>query len=1046
MTDYAELQCMSNFSFLEGASHPEELVLQAAALGYTALAITDYNSVSGLVRAHSAAKQHGIQLIIGVRVTLRDAPDVLLYPIDRAAYGRLCRLLTLGKRRAPKGQCDIALVDLAAPDFAGGAGQMAAVAAPYDLTEAFARHLLDIKSIFGERLYLTASCAYRGDDAQRLHALRDLSGRTDVPLIATGDIRFHTPERRPLQDVLTCIREGVVIHSAGFRLAANAERHLKPPAEMARLFADIPEAVTRTTEIAEACRFSLDELRYNYPVDPVPLGTTPQGELERLAWEGAEYRYPDGVPAKVRAQITHELMLIDALGFAPYFLTVHDIVRFARSRDILCQGRGSAANSTVCYCIGITAVDPALNDLLFERFVSAERGEPPDIDVDFESGRREEVIQYVYEKYGRHRSGMTATVITYRSKGAIREVGKSLGLTDATIKGLQTACWRRRWHEITPDHIRDAGVDPDLPMVRMTMLLAGDLIGFPRHLSQHTGGMVITETPLCDVVPIANAAMDDRTVIEWDKNDLDALGILKIDILGLGMLTAIQMCFDMIRSHTGQDLTLATIPAEDPVVYDMLCAADSIGVFQVESRAQMSMLPRLRPRYFYDLVIQVAIVRPGPIQGDMVHPFLRRRRKEEAVTFPSEALRDVLGKTLGVPLFQEQAMKVAIVAAGFTPTESDQLRRALATFRNHGDIAQFQTRFIDGMLNNGYDRDFAERCFRQIEGFADYGFPESHAASFALLVYVSSWLKRYYPAIFTASLLNAQPMGFYAPAQLIRDVRTHEVEVRGIDINYSEWNCTVEPNAGAFALRLGFRQAKGLREDEMSRLVETRTASGAFMDVEDIWRRTRLAKPVLEKLARADGFQSVHLSRRDALWRVKGLDDRVMPLFAAVEKVQDEPQVTLPPAALGEQVADDYRAISLSLKAHPLGLLREQLRQQRYQTADLLKSAKHGQRLRIAGLLSTRQRPGSANGVMFITMEDETSIANLIVWPDNVEKFRPTLIASQVLGVDGIVQREGEVIHLLVDDAKNLTPLLGLLEDPDAQIARQISIPSRNFH
>jgi error-prone DNA polymerase len=868
-------------------------------------------------------------------------------------------------------------------------------------------------------------------------------------LIAAGDIKYHTAERRPLQDVLTCIREGVSIHSAGFRLAANAERHLKPLSELERLFETLPDAVTRTMEIAQACRFSLDELRYNYPVDPVPVGTTPQDELARLAWEGAELRYPDGIPEKVRDQIAHELTLINDLGFAPYFLTVHDIVHFARSQDILCQGRGSAANSAVCYCIGITAVDPGRNDLLFERFVSAERGEPPDIDVDFESARREEVIQYVYAKYGRHRAGMTATVISFRTKGAIREVGKVLGLTDETIKALQTAGWRRKWDEITEEKIREVGVDPALPMVRMTMTLASELRGFPRHLSQHTGGMVITDTPLSQVVPIANAAMVDRTVIEWDKNDLDALGILKIDILGLGMLSAIHKCFDLIRKHTGQSFSLATVPAENPAVYDMLCAADSIGVFQVESRAQMSMLPRLRPRNFYDLVIQVAIVRPGPIQGDMVHPYLRRRRGEEKVSFPSHALRHVLGKTLGVPLFQEQAMKVAIVAAGFTPTESDQLRRALATFRNHGDIAQFQERFIRGMLNNGYDRDFAERCFKQIEGFADYGFPESHAASFALLVYISSWLKFYYPAAFTASLLNAQPMGFYAPAQLIRDLRSHDVEVRPVDVNLSDWDCTLEPVIGPksdFALRLGFRQAKGLREDEMITLVDVRSKDGRYHDVEDLWRRTRVPKKTLETLARADAFQSLDLARRDAMWAVKGLDDKIMPLFAHAERVRKEPEITLPPAQLGEQIADDYRATYLSLKAHPLSVLREQLRARKYLAGDVLKSAKHGQSLKIAGLITTRQRPGSANGVMFITIEDEISISNLIVWPDNVERLRPVLISAQLLGADGIVQREGDVIHLLVHEAENLTPLLGLLDDPGAGVSRQVDLPSRNFH
>ena len=1085
MTGYAELQCMSNFSFLEGASHPEELVLQAATLGISAIAITDRDSVSGLVRAHTAAKDHGIRFVVASRVRLADGPEVMLYPQDRDAYGRLTSLLTTGKRRADKGLCEVWCNDLATADFAHGRGQMCAVVPPPGLTPAFETQLAMLREIFGKRLYLAASCTYQGDDARRLHKLADIAGRTRVPMLATNDVRYHTAHRRPLQDVMTCIREGVTATAAGFRLAANAERHLKAPAEMARLFATYPDAVRRTRDVVEACSFSLDELRYAYPVDPVPAGSTPQDELERLSWEGAEIRYPNGVPEKVQDQIVYELILIERLGFAPYFLTVHDIVRFARSRDILCQGRGSAANSAVCYCVGITAVDPTRNDLLFERFVSAERGEPPDIDVDFESGRREEIIQYVYEKYGRDRAGMTATVITYRTKGAIRETGKALGLTDETIKSLQTAAWRRHWEEITDAHIREVGLDPDNRMIRMTMALAGELRGMPRHLSQHSGGMVITATPLRDVVPIANAAMQDRTVIEWDKNDLDALGILKIDILGLGMLTAIHGCFDLIRAHTGRDLSLATVPAEDPAVYDMLCDADSVGVFQVESRAQMSMLPRLRPRNFYDLVIEVAIVRPGPIQGDMVHPYLRRRRGEEPVEFPSEALRSVLGKTLGVPLFQEQAMKVAIVAAGFTPTESDQLRRALAAFRRLGDIAKFRTRFIDGMLRNGYAQDFAERCFKQIEGFADYGFPESHAASFALLVYVSSWLKRHYPAAFTAALLNAQPMGFYGPAQLIRDVQAHGVEVRPVDVNLSDWDCTLEPASKApspvlspaapgrgplgspsgslspmtmgertgegeigipFALRLGFRQVKGLKEDEMRKLIDARRA--VFVNPEDLWRRTGLGKPVLERLARADAFRSMNLVRRDALWAVKGLDTAPLPLFAAAERVRHEPEVTLVAASAGEDVADDYRATMLSLKNHPLALLRTDLRTHGYATLDVLKAAKHGSRAKLAGLVTTRQRPGSARGVMFLTMEDETAIANLIVWPDKVEALRPVLIAAQLIGTAGVVQREGDVIHLLVDDAENLTHLLGELDKPDAEASAPapVDIPSRNFH
>ncbi len=1039
MTAYAELQSMSNFSFLEGASHPEELVLQAAVLGLSAIAITDRASVSGLVRAHTAAKDHAVRLVVGTRIPLADGPDVLCYPVDRAAYGRLTDLLSTGKLRTGKGGCDLRLADLASDAFAGGRGQYATVVPPPGLTAGFADRLAALCDIFGERLSLAAGMRYRGDDARRLHRLDAISAHVGVPLVAVGDALYHTPGRRPLQDVLTCIRKGTTLHAAGYLLAANAERHLKSPAEMARLFAERPDALARGIEIADACRFSLDELRYEYPVDPVPSGLTPQEELERLAWEGAEGRYPAGVPEKVKDQIAHELALIDQLSFAPYFLTVHDIVRFARSRDILCQGRGSAANSAVCYCIGVTAVDPGRNDLLFERFISAERGEPPDIDVDFESERREEVIQYVYEKYGRDRAGMTATVITYRAKGALREVGKALGLTDDTITALQGAAWRRSWSDITEDHLREHGVDPTAPAIRMTMALAGEIRGFPRHLSQHTGGMVITRSPLRDVVPIANAAMEKRTVIEWDKNDLDALGILKIDILGLGMLTCIHKCFDMIRAHGGGDHTLATVPAEDPAIYDMLCAADAVGVFQVESRAQMSMLPRLRPRSFYDLVIEVAIVRPGPIQGDMVHPYLRRRRGEEPVSFPSEALRQVLGKTLGVPLFQEQAMKVAIVAAGFTPAESDQLRRALAAFRRMGDIAKFRQRFVDGMLRNGYTPEFAARCFKQIEGFADYGFPESHAASFALLVYVSAWLKRHHPAAFAASLLNSQPMGFYAPAQIVRDARAHGVEVRPVDVNASDWDCTLERSGRALALRLGLRQVSGLKEHEMRNLVVAR-GGVPFRTVEDLMRRARLGKGALERLARADALTGLGFSRRDALWAVRGLETAPLPLFQAADGIRAEPDVDLPPALLGEEVADDYRTVRLSLRSHPLALLRAELAARRYAPAESLKSLKHGRPARIAGLVTTRQRPGSAKGVLFVTMEDETNIANLIAWADTVEKFRRPLIGATLLGVQGTVQRDGEVIHLLVEKAEDLTALLGRLDDADA-----IRVSSRDF-
>ncbi|MEK9724894.1 MAG: error-prone DNA polymerase, partial [Rhodospirillaceae bacterium] len=839
---------------------------------------------------------------------------------------------------------------------------------------------------------------------------------------------------------------GCTVQQAGYRLHANAERHLKPPEEMARLFAAYPDAAANTLRIVEACRFSLDELRYDYPVDPVPEGLNPQEYLIALTREGAARRYPDGVPAKVGAQLDHELALIGQLNFAPYFLTVHDIVRFAEGRGILCQGRGSAANSAVCFCLGITAVDPARLDLLFERFISAERGEPPDIDVDFENGRREEVIQYIYDKYGRGRAAMTATVITYRTKSAIREAGKALGVSEDTIIALQEAGWRRSWDDVGAKQIHEAGLDLGDPMVRRIMALAGLLRGFPRHLSQHSGGMVMTRGLLEEMVPIANAAMDDRTVIEWDKDDLDALGILKVDILALGMLTCIEKCLKLLDTHHGRALTLAMIPPEDPAVYDMLCAADSVGVFQVESRAQMSMLPRLKPRNFYDLVIEVAIVRPGPIQGDMVHPYLRRRDGKEAVDFPSEALRRVLGKTLGIPLFQEQAMKISIVAAGFTPEESDGLRRALATFRRMGDIHQFEDRFLRGMAENGYERDFAERCFRQIEGFADYGFPESHAASFALLVYVSSWLKCHYPAAFACALLNSQPMGFYAPAQIVRDARAHGVAVRPADVNDSDWDCTLEPvPGGGVALRLGFRQIKGAKEADMRALIDARGAG--YADVADVWRRAGLAPAALERLARADAFTSLGLDRRRALWAMKGLDAAPLPLFRHLHAPRRELEVALPDMPLGEHVADDYRALALSLKAHPLALLRPELASRRYRTVDVLEATPHGRRVRIAGLVTARQRPGSAKGVVFATLEDETAVGNVIVWPAVFEEFRRPVLRAALLGVTGEVQKEGRVIHVIAGRLEDLTPLLAGLEAagaPGEPMARRLR--SRNFH
>ena len=1072
MPPYAELQVTSNFSFLRGASHPEEMVMAAAALGHSAIAIADRNTLAGVVRAHVAAKEAGIRLVIGARLDLAGGLSLICLPTDRAAYGRLAGLLTLGKRRGEKGTCHLTLDDLLdGGEFAEGEGQILlaiapetgpggppggippipnAEGAPATPGHDFSVVLNKLRNKIKKNLYLIINYTYKGDDKRKILALSKLAETCRVPLVATGDVHAHSAARRPLQDVLTCIREHCTIDDAGYRLHANAERHLKAPDEMARLFAEWPDAVTRSADIAAMCDFSLDELRYEYPVDPVPHGSTPQAELERLAWAGAAGRYPPGVPQKVRAQIVHELDLIGGLGYAPYFLTVHDIVRFARSRGILCQGRGSAANSAVCYCLGITAVDPAHIDLLFERFVSAERDEPPDIDVDFEHERREEVIQYIYGKYGRRRAAMTGTVISYRTKSALRETGKVFGLSDDAITALQGAAWRRDWDEITGDSIREAGLDPHNDTVRRVMDLAGQLRGFPRHLSQHTGGMVITKSPLSAVVPIENAAMEERTVIEWDKNDLDALGILKIDVLGLGMLTCVRKAFGLIERHHARRLSLATVPPEDGAVYDMLCEADTVGVFQVESRAQMSMLPRLKPRCFYDLVIEVAIVRPGPIQGDMVHPYLRRRAGTEQVDYPSKELEDVLGKTLGIPLFQEQAMKIAIVVAGFTPAEADRLRRAMATFRRSGTIDTLHEKLVEGMVERGYERDFAERCYKQIEGFADYGFPESHAASFALLVYVSAWLKRHYPAAFACALLNSQPMGFYAPAQIVGDARQHGVEVRPVDVNHSDWDCTLEGAGENVALRLGFRQVKGLRQGDAEAIVAARDAGYRDVpdqDIPDLWRRAGVGRAALDALARADAFGSLGLSRRQALWAVRGLDEAPLPLFATTPN-RREPPAALPEAAPGEEVADDYRALRLSLKDHPLALLRGALGPGTMPCARLAETA-HGRRVRVAGLVLNRQRPGSAKGVIFATLEDETGIANLIVWPAVFERFRKAVLGASLLGVTGRVQREGLVIHVLAEEVHDLTALLARLDGPPEATRHEsgdrLAIASRDF-
>ena len=1036
MQPYAELEVTTNFSFLRSASHPAEMAKTAAALGLSAVAVADRNTLAGVVRAHQAAKQADIKLVVGARLDLQDAPSMLCFPTDRAAYGRLSKLITLGRRRAAKGECEIYLNDV----FAHSGGQLFISLPPSDFDRdaepeagpAYRAHLHRLREMFGRDVWLAARCHYHGNDGARLWALAQLAVDVNIPMVATNDVRMHVPDRKPLMDVLTCIGEHCTIDQAGFHLTANAERHFKPPAEMARLFRRHPEAIMQTMAIAERCTFSLDELRYEYPDDEAPPSTTPQAELKRLAWLGAEGRYPDGIPAKVSAQIDYELKLIDELKYAPYFLTVHDIVRYARSQGILCQGRGSAANSTVCYCLGITAIDPTEIDLLFERFVSAERNEPPDIDVDFEHERREEVIQYIYAKYGRERAGLTATVIHYRTRIAVREVGKAMGLTEDTIATLVATVWGWRSDGIERKHIREAGLDPDDKRLSLAIRLACELTGFPRHLSQHVGGFVITRGPLSEMVPIANAAMEDRTTIEWDKDDLDALGILKIDVLALGMLSCIRKGFDLLERHYGRKVDLATVPQNDPAVYDMLCEADSVGVFQVESRAQMTMLPRLKPRMFYDLVIEVAIVRPGPIQGDMVHPYLRRRNGEEEVDFPSEELREVLAKTHGVPLFQEQAMKIAIVAAGFTPSEADQLRRAMATFRHTGTIHMFEEKLINGMVANGYERAFAERCFRQIEGFGDYGFPESHAASFALLVYVSAWLKKHYPDIFAAAILNSQPMGFYAPAQLVRDARQHDVEVRPVDVNASHWDNTLEAlDGGKHALRLGLRQIKGFSEGDATALIDARTELGrGFAAPEEINRLARLPAPVLERLARADAYSSMKLRRRDALWAVRALPPAPLPLFEAGENRAD-PEVSLPVMAIGEEVTHDYAALRLSLKTHPVALLRDELDAVRAVPAERLVNTKDGTRVTVAGLALVRQRPGTASGVIFITLEDETGVANLMVWPKVFERFRRVVMAARLIRVTGKLQREGIVTHVIADHLEDLTHRLRALAGPD---------------
>ena len=1033
---FFELQAASAFSFGHGASHAEELVQTAGALGIAGLAIADRNTLAGVVRAHQAAKSAGLRFMPAARLVFRDTtPDITCIPTSRAGWGRLSRLISLGKGRTIKGECALDLSDLL--DHAEGLTILIHADSDHPSLEILSQP-------FRHRAWLAARRRYAADDAQFLQQAAARASRYRLPLLATNDVLYHAPERRPLQDVMTCVRLGTTLEQAGLALAANAERHLKSPTEMTRLFRAHPHAIAATADMASLCRFSLDELSYEYPDEPVPPGTTPDAHLAALTWQGADHRYPGGVPDRLRATLEKELGMIARLSYAPYFLTVHDIVRHARALGILCQGRGSAANSAVCYCLGITAVDPTEIDLLFERFVSAERREPPDIDVDFEHERREEVIQYIYERYGRHRAGIAATVIHYRPKMAAREVGKVMGLSEDAIAALSAESWNASGSLWSDDRLAEIGLDPGSGVVRRTVALARQLIGFPRHLSQHVGGFVLTRGRLDETVPIGPAAMAGRSFIEWDKDDIDALGIMKVDVLALGMLTCIHRAFDLLTERGLPLRDLSDIPREDPLVYRMLSAADSLGVFQVESRAQMNMLPRLRPAKFYDLVIEVAIVRPGPIQGDMVHPYLRRRQGLEEVSFPSphpdhgppDELERVLGKTLGVPLFQEQAMRIAIEAARFTPEQANQLRRSMATFRNVGTIQTFFDQMVGGMVGRGYERDFAERCFRQIEGFGTYGFPESHAASFALLVYVSAWLKCRHPAVFACALLNSQPMGFYAPAQIIGDARAHGVSVRGPDLNDSRWDSNLDPDA---TLRLGLRQIGGFRRD----WAESILCSRPYRDFADL-AAAGLPHPALVALADADAFRSLGLDRRSALWQVRGLDQAApLPLFAGLP-IQVR-QADLPAMPLPEQVAADYQSTGLSLKAHPLRFLRRRLSRAGLMSCAEATALADGKDFATAGIVLVRQRPGSAGGVVFATIEDETGSANVVVWPSLLQTYRSAILGSAVLEVCGQVQRSREgIVHLVAEHLKNLTTWLNDTTDINGipPAARADELPS----
>ncbi|ADL02260.1 error-prone DNA polymerase [Brevundimonas subvibrioides] len=1086
---YAELATASNFSFLRGASHPKELVATAILRGHSGLGLADRNTVAGVVRAWSALKalrEDGLsppdvmrdgsgpgevtyvedpandpalseevkrraatfKLATGTRLVFNDGtPDILAYPETRAGWGRLTRLLTLGNRRAIKGQCEIGLRDLlATPE------DLLLIVMPDRRLDRLASVLDQVAEAAPGSTWLGAVMGRGGDDRRRLARLKTLAEQAGLPLLAVNDVLYHDVDQRDLQDVVTCIREGVTIEAAGRLLNANAERHLKSPAEMARLFRDAPEAVAQTGAFLSRVGFDLEQLRYQYPEEPVPPGWEPQAWLEDLTWKHANRCYPDGVPSKVSDLLTKELAFIQKAAFAPYFLTIYDIVRVARDKGILCQGRGSAANSAVCYVLGITSVNPMESDLLFERFLSEDRNEPPDIDVDFEHERREEIIQHIYERHGRHRAGIAATVIRYRPKSAIREVGKVLGLTEDVTARLAGSQWGSWGSEMSERHVEQAGLDATNPMIARAVAMAMRLLNHPRHLSQHVGGFILTQDRLDEMVPIGNAAMPDRTFIEWDKDDIDELRLMKVDVLALGMLTCIRKAFDLMREHSGVDHDLASVPQDDPAVYEMLCQGDSIGVFQVESRAQINMLPRLKPRKLYDLVIQVAIVRPGPIQGDMVHPYLRRRSgleepdySQPGPAYPSDELKVVLEKTLGVPLFQEQAMKVAMVAAEFTDREANGLRKAMGTFRGDGTLHTYEHRMVGRMIERGYDPAFAQRCFDQIKGFGSYGFPESHAASFALLVYISSWIKRHHPAAFACALLNSQPMGFYAPAQIVRDAQEHGVETRPIDVACSGWNNGLEGPADRLALRLGFRQIDGFREDWATALVAARDP--AITDLETLARRAGLPGAAIRKLADADAFRSMRMDRREALWAARRLpDDDALPLFAAAEarergarELGVEPDAQLPSMRLGEHVAADYQTFRLSLKAHPMAILRPVFAAERVVTCAETLARRGGSTVRVAGVVLVRQRPGKGNAI-FVTLEDETGVSNVVLWARMFEQYRREVMGARLMEVEGVVEKSPEgVVHVVARRVIDRSPELARLSEDhavDIQLSR----------